>query len=243
MTRTNSQVLISLNTAQHEFVDSVLALKPRVAVFDCDGTLWSGDAGADFFYWEIERGLIPAEVAEWIVPRYADYKQGKVDEVTICGEMVQIHRGIPLTDIVAAAKEFVATVVQRRIFPEMLELAHRLKDAGCELWAVSSTNDWVIAAGVEQFGIPVDHVLAACVQTDGTCASDKLIRVPTDELKAVAIREAMSVPPDAVFGNSMHDAAMLDIARHAFAINPNPDLDSLAAERGWKRYYPLKHKE
>src|ERR1700674_3362151 len=32
-----------LTPPQTEFVESVLTLKPRVATFDCDGTLWSGD--------------------------------------------------------------------------------------------------------------------------------------------------------------------------------------------------------
>ena len=41
----------SLNAVQ--FVQQVLATRPAIAVFDCDGTLWSGDAGADFFYWEM----------------------------------------------------------------------------------------------------------------------------------------------------------------------------------------------
>ena len=64
-----------------EFVESVLSLEPEIAVFDCDGTLWEGDSGADFFYWEIERGLIPSKVAQWALPRYEDYKAGKVDDV------------------------------------------------------------------------------------------------------------------------------------------------------------------
>lgn len=42
-----------------EFVHSVLRLEPRIAVFDCDGTLWANESGEDFFYWEIEQGLIP----------------------------------------------------------------------------------------------------------------------------------------------------------------------------------------
>ncbi len=53
-----------------QFVESVLALRPRVAVFDCDGTLWSGDCGADFFYWEIERSLVPPNLAELALARY-----------------------------------------------------------------------------------------------------------------------------------------------------------------------------
>ena len=60
-----------------QFIESVLALKPAIAVFDCDGTLWSGDAGADFFYWEIERGIVGREVAEWARARYKSTKPAK----------------------------------------------------------------------------------------------------------------------------------------------------------------------
>ena len=41
-----------------------------------------------------------------------------------------------------------------RIFPEMQELVQRLHEHGCEIWAVSSSNEWVIRAGMKQFGIP-----------------------------------------------------------------------------------------
>jgi phosphoserine phosphatase len=44
--------------------------------------------------------------------------------------------------------------------------------------------------------------------------------------------------PDAVFGNSIHDAAMLAIARGAFPVNPSADLLTRAAAEGWPVYYP-----
>jgi len=50
--------------------------------------------------------------------------------------------------------------------------------------------------------------------------------------------------PDAVFGNSVHDAAMLAIARSrsgtsgAFAVNPSSDLLRRAVAEGWSIYYP-----
>ena len=59
-----------MSDSASEFIDFVLALQPAIAVFDCDGTLWSGDAGRDFFYWEIERGLVSPEIAEAMRARY-----------------------------------------------------------------------------------------------------------------------------------------------------------------------------
>jgi len=234
----SSRSIQSLSPKAAAFIDSVLGLEPQVIAFDCDGTLWSGDAGADFMYWEIEQKLLPEQTSQWLLDRYKDYLAGKVSEDDMCGEMVQVHRGIPVTKIVTAAKKFFEEVVERRIFPEMQELAHRLIAAGREVWAVSSTNDWVIIEGVKRFGIPAERVLAAAVKSMDGVATDQLIQIPSDEGKRRALRKVLSRKLDTSFGNSIHDVAMLELAEYAFAINPNPDLAAIAKERVWTIYQP-----
>jgi phosphoserine phosphatase len=225
------------------FIESVLALRPAVAVFDCDGTLWSGDAGADFFYWEIERGIVGRDVAKWARARYTQYRAGKVGEQQICGEMVTMNHGVSCRLLRRAAREFFSEVVGPRVFPEMQELTRRLTAQGCDLWAVSSTNNWLVEHGARQFGIARQHVLAACVQVDKGFASDRLIRVPTDEMKAVAIREHIGQPVDVALGNSIHDQAMLEMAKYPICVNPNPDLEQIARHRAWPVYWPAGTKD
>ncbi len=228
----------TISAAGAAFVESVVRLQPRVAVFDADGTLWSPDAGAEFFYWEVERGLLPPEVEKWAVSRYADYNAGRVGESPMCGEMVTIHAGLTVSTLERAADEFFRLHIEPKIFPEMRALIARLQQAGCELWIVSSTNQWVVEAGMRRFGVPGDHVLAAAVAIENGRASDRLLRIPTDGDKAVVLKQFLAGAPDAAFGNSLHDVAMLEMARHAFAINPNPDLKELARARGWTVYQP-----
>lgn len=218
-------------------MESVLRLGPRTAVLDCDGTLWADDAGEAFFYWEMERGLIPREVAERAKRRYDQYRAGQVGEAEMCGAMVTIHAGLPEAEIARAAEEFVGLWVVPRVFPALAELTRRLKQNGCELWAVSSTNEWVARAGAGRFGISAERVLAACVAIEDGRATDRLRRVPTDEAKAEIIREVIGAA-DAVFGNSIHDLAMLEIAKHAFAVSPTPGLEGIARQRGWVIYQP-----
>jgi HAD superfamily phosphoserine phosphatase-like hydrolase len=221
-----------------DFLDSVLRLQPKLAVFDCDGTLWAGDAGERFFDWELRQGLLSDEAAQWVRARYADYKAGKVSEVQMCGEMVTIHRGLVESDVLQAAKQFFDENFARQIFPEMRELIRRLQGSGCDVWAVSSTNEWVIRAAMKHFGIDENKILAAAVKIDGGRITDRLIRVPSGEGKPQAIREVIGKDPDAAFGNSRWDADMLAIARDGFAVNPNPDLEKKARENGWKIYWP-----
>ena len=220
------------------FVDSVLRLEPALAVFDCDGTLWAGDAGEGFFDWELKQGVIPDKVARWARPRYADYKAGKLDEDTMCGEMVTMHRGLSEVAAQGAADRFFNEKFANQIFPEMRNLVQRLQSNGCEVWAVSSTNEWVIRTAMKRFGIDERKILAAAVQIENGLITDRLLRVPSGEGKPRAIREVIGKDPDAAFGNSRWDVAMLKIARHAFAVNPNPDLEKLAKEQGWTVYQP-----
>ena len=222
----------------HPFVCQVVDLRPKIAVFDCDGTLWANNSGEDFFYWSMERGLVSDEVVRWAKPRYDAYRRGEVGEKVMCGEMTAMYAGVPIATIEAAVAEFFASVVAPHTFAEMLELTMALKSSGCQLWAVSSTNEWLIAHGAERFGFSRDRILAARVVEENGRATDRLIRVPTGPGKADAIREFVGPHVDAVFGNSAHDAAMLELADHPCAVNPNPDLEQTATEKGWTIYWP-----
>jgi phosphoserine phosphatase len=224
-------------TAQ-EFIDSVLRLAPGVAAFDCDGTLWSGDSGERFFDWEISQGIVSADVGNAMRARYLEYKAGKVSEEDMCGEMVTMHHGLSEAVMMKAAAEFMGSAFPGHVFPEMQELVLRLHAQGCEIWAVSSSNEWVIRAGLREFGIPDERILATKVEIDGDRITDRLVRVPSGPGKTLALQEVAKKNIDAAFGNSRWDTEMLEHAVHAFAINPNPDLEAWACQRGWTVYFP-----
>ncbi len=232
----NAPLNSSVKTA--DFIQSVLQFEPRLAVFDCDGTLWSGDAGFGFFEWELNRGLVADDIVRWAWARYADYLAGKVSEDDMCAEMVTINRGLLEADVMRAAEEFFDAKMVNGFFPEMKDLVFRLHDSGCEVWAVSSTSEWVIQAGMKHFGIPPKRILAAAVVAEAGKVTDKIVRVPSGKGKPQAIREVIARTPDAVFGNSIWDADMLEIARHPFAINPTTELLAIAAQRAWPVYHP-----
>lgn len=215
----------------------MLAPAPRIAVFDCDGTLWGGDAGLGFMNWSIETGLLSRDASGWIEDRHRLYRKDQVSEQQICGEMVQVYAGLREDELRRAATRYFTSQVEPHIFPEMQRLVAELRDAGAEIWAVSSTNNWVIEEGVQRFGIPAERVLAACVRVHQGLITSDLIAVPTDDGKAESLRRA-AVHPDEVFGNSIHDFAMLEMAGRPFPVNPTPALAELAAQHGWAVFYP-----
>jgi len=231
-----------LTSAQTEFIESVLSLKPGVATFDCDGTLWSGDAGEGFFSWEMEQGLVSKEVASRMRSRYADYRAGLVAEDVMCGEMVTMHRGLSDDLVQQACDRYFAQAVAPNIFPELRELVERLRSSACDVWAVSSSSQWIIRSAMRYFGIPHDRILATEVAiedgTIGRTITDRLIRVPSGPGKVEAIRSVLPSAPDCAFGNAIWDREMLALSRHAFAINPNQNLKEIALANGWTVYQP-----
>jgi len=188
--------------------------------------------------WSLEQGLVSRSTSDWIDTRYREYMAGSVSELVICGEMVQIYEGLREQELQSAAARYVEQFVRARVFPEMERLIAALNAAGVELWAVSSTNRWVISEGIRPFGIPAERVLAAEVAVVNGVITSTLISVPTGEGKAEALRSAGLPNPDAVFGNSVHDEAMLRIAKHAYPVNPSPALLEAAAKHGWGYFSP-----
>ena len=135
----------------------------------------------------------------------------------MCGEMVQMYAGLRDEELRGCRGKICERV---RASSESLRKWLRWWQ-GCampesRLWAVSSTNRWVIAEGVRDFGIPQERILAAEVRVVDGIITSELVDVPTDEAKATALKRVGLPAPDAVFGNSIHDLAMLEMARARF---------------------------
>ena len=221
-----------------EFERLVLDCKPKVAVFDCDGTLWSGDAGYGFMAWSLEQGLVSRSTSDWIDTRHRAYRAGHVSEPESAARWCRSMPACANRNCAPPPPSMRKSLCAQRFFPEMASLVAALRQAGVELWAVSSTNNWVVAEGVRDFGIPEEHILAAEVRVDDGIITSEILDVPTGEGKAAALKRIGLDHPDAVFGNSIHDLAMLEMARCAFPVNPSPALLEAAAKNGWGYFRP-----
>lgn len=190
--------------------------------------------------WSLEQGLVSRSTTDWMDTRYRAYLAGTVGEAQICGEMVQIYAGLREQELRSAAARYFAEHIHPHIFPEIASLVESLRRRNVELWAVSSTNKWVVSEGVRHFGIPEERILAAEVKVTEGVITAELVDVPTGPAKAASLRRVGIPRPDAVFGNSLHDLAMLEIAAHPFPVNPSLGLLEECAKRGWGYFRPAE---
>jgi phosphoserine phosphatase len=149
-----------------------------------------------------------------------------------------MHVGMREEIVQRACDAYFAKAIAPGIFPEMRDLVQRLLASGCDVWAVSSSNQWVIRSGMRVFGIPQDRLLTAEVAVENGIITDRLIRVPSGPGKSEALRSVLKSGLDCAFGNAIWDREMLAMAKHPFAVNPNPNLREIAIAKGWTVYQP-----
>lgn len=227
-----------LSPVEAGFVREVLASEPRLVACDFDGTLWPHDAGSGFTAWDIERGGVAGDIADHVQSQYSRYLAGDVDEDSMCALQVRMHRGRRDAELHARADAYVAEAVAPQWFPAMRALVAALVAQGCEIWLVSSSSQWVIAAGARALSLDPARVLAAAAELEAGVVTERLVRLPSGAGKADAIRSVIGRQPDMAFGNSRWDIEMLRLARRPWAINPSAELEAVAVRAGWPVFRP-----
>jgi 2-haloalkanoic acid dehalogenase type II len=142
---------------------------PKVATFDCYGTLvdWEGGIGAFLYALMLREGVADPPPGrelrrrweeiqfELVTGPYKPYKQ-ILGEATLawCREM-----GVPDRDVYADA--IVGSIRAWQPFPDTLPALTRVREAGVRLVILSNTDRDVIDHSIKQIGLPFDDVVVA----------------------------------------------------------------------------------
>lgn len=210
----------------------------RVSVFDADGTLWAGDVGEAHLDVLQARGLVQAPPGyERLLDAYLDLCARDAD--TGYAFAVEVMDGLLEDEVRASAREAWDRHRPNRL-PAVLAILSALEDAGHEVWLVSASNRWVIEAAAAELGVIPERVVAMSTAVAGGRLSGPVLAPRTNGAgKVEAIRARIGVRPRLAFGNSLHDAPMLEAAGagvvvHAEGSPPASDaLLDLAQKGGW----------
>ena len=206
-----------------------------LAIFDADGTLWADDVGVAFFLWQLKNNELLADQAHSAKRLWAQYNVGELPEREIWIAVAAAQAGLEETTVKEQAKDFFRREFSSRIFLPMKAAIRYLQQRGMEVWVVSASHRWVIEAGAEEFGIPPNRVVAVATSVENGVISETNIEpLPFREGKVRAIERHIGGRVSLVFGDSLNDVPMLEMAVSlAVVINPNKELASLALEKGW----------
>jgi phosphoserine phosphatase len=147
-----------------------------------------------------------------------------------CSEIVRLLAGFTPEE----AREFARATVQKelasrlsnrplgkrflpkgvRYIRESTELLRRCIEAGCDVWAISGSNQWSVEAVFEPLGLPRKRVVGIdLVTTDGRLTSGVIQPVPVLEGKVDILKERAARQPVAVISDSEYDTPLFEYAR------------------------------
>jgi HAD superfamily hydrolase (TIGR01490 family) len=212
-----------------------------LALFDLDHTLLSGDSDVLWCDWLMHEGVLDRASFE---PRNAametGYKAGTVSVAEFCGFYVGTLAGRSLAQWEPLRQRFLAEEIAPRI-PEAahLQLRHH-QQAGHTVVLTTATNRVITELTAQHLGI--SHLIATeCeVGADG-CFTGRVDGTPNMREGKVTRLQAWLAERDltldaldsVAYSDSMNDAPLLSATRRAVAVDPDPRLAALAAERGW----------
>ena len=214
-------------------------LEPRagrkVACFDADGTLWFEDIGESFLRWLLAGPLEPlVERDPELYTKYED--RVRKDLVDGYGWAVQLMAGLAEKDIVRWARQHAAAWPNYR--SAMLGMIRGLEQLGFEVWIVSASNHWVVAATAQKMGLDPAHVIAIRSEVKDGKLTDRLLDpIPCMQGKVAAINKWIGHRPDLAVGDGMGDLAMLEISQQPLVVGTRKKRDAplirVAHEHGW----------
>lgn len=226
--------------APRAVITRALETEGCVWVTDADKTLWFDDIGEAFLRKLIaERALVSPE-AEGDV--WATY-EAKVaaDRTAGYAWAVQVMAGMPEAELVKRARNFAAGWVPFKTFPAMRELVLAARASKCEVWLVSASNQWIVAAAGALLGIDADKIHGIRVEVQNGVLTDRVVQPITNaQGKVDLIEQLVKRTPNLVTGDSAGDYEMMAMAKGAVLISVPGAYDPAHVEKAKKSGWAIQ---
>lgn len=214
----------------------------NLALFDLDHTLLSGDSDVLWCEFLQDEGVLDrAEFGPRNAAMEAAYRAGTVGVLEFSSFYVGTLAGRTVAAWEPLRRRFLDEVVVPRLPAQALELVQQHRDAGDLCALTTATNRVITELTARHLGF--DHLIATDCEVD---AQGRLTGRPSGTLNmregkvqrlhawlAGRGRALADFADSTAYSDSINDLPLLGAVRHPVAVDPDPRLAALAAERGW----------
>ena len=214
----------------------------RLALFDLDNTLLTGDSDVLWCEFLMARGALDRST---FAPRNADmdrrYRAGEATAEEFCALYVSTLAGISLEQGESLRSEFFREWIWPRIPDDARALVEQHRRDGDVLVMTTATNRYITELTAIDFGI--EHLIATEVESrNGIFTGKTLGALNMREGKVTRLRAwlcAHDWPESLVDGatfysDSINDLALLTSVGTPVVVDADAKLASEAAQRGWR---------
>ena len=213
----------------------------RLALFDLDDTLLSGDSDVLWCEFLIAEGLLDRAEFEPRNRAMAErYAQGLATPAEYCGFYAATLAGVRPAAWQSLRERFFATAIAPRLPASARELVARHRERGDRLLLTTATNRFITEPTALDLG--VDALIATEVEvvdgvfTGRTTGTLNMRAGKVERLREwlAAQRLAEAVLDEATFySDSANDLPLLLVVGHPVAVDPDAILEAQALRAGW----------
>ncbi|HSI54736.1 MAG: HAD family hydrolase [Ramlibacter sp.] len=216
-------------------------MKPRLALFDLDHTLLSGDSDVLWCDFLMDQGVLErASFAARNADMETRYKAGTVGVQEFADFYVGTLAGRTRSEWETLRREFLATQVVPRIPVAALQLVRAHLHADDVVVMTTATNRFITELTAAHFGIT--HLLATEAELDGdTFTGRSTGTLNMREGKVARLHEWLQARGHSLgefdstaYSDSINDLPLLEAVNEPVAVDPDPRLAKIANERRWR---------
>jgi HAD superfamily hydrolase (TIGR01490 family) len=210
------------------------------AFFDLDKTLMAGSSGMHFARVASRHGIVSRrQLARWGRDHLRYRLRGATDEET--EEVLRVARelitDVPAVEIDRMGAEVMASILPR-VYPQMLDELYAHQDAGRATFIVSAAGNELVSALARVLG--ADAGIGTRYEVDGEGRFTGRLDGPfvygdgkVAAMNEIAERHGIDMGASYAYSDSASDLPMLRAVGHPVAVNPDAELEAVAAENGW----------
>ncbi len=211
----------------------------KLTLFDLDHTLLSGDSDVLWCDFLIAKGVLDGGFAQRNADIEAQYKAGTVDAVVFADFYVSTLAGRTPQQWEPLRQQFLIREILPRIPLAAVTLVNRHRNAGDLVVMTTATNRFITELTAIHFQI--EHLIATEPElVDGVFsgATTGVLNMRAGKLARLhgwlqSRGQRFEQFDSTGYSDSINDQPLLEAVDHAIAVNPDPRLAMVAAERGW----------
>lgn len=209
-----------------------------LAIFDLDNTLLDGDSDYLWGVFLAEKGVVDGAFYERENERfYRDYKEGRLDIFAFLRFSLRPLADQSVERLRDLHRQFMRDKIEPIILPAGEALIARHRQAGDTLMIITATNAFVTAPIAERLG--VEHLIATEPERVDGRYTGNVAGIPSfQDGKVQRLEDWLATHGENLAGSSFYsdshnDIALLQVVERPVAVDPDPQLDAYARDRGW----------
>jgi HAD superfamily hydrolase (TIGR01490 family) len=215
----------------------------RLALFDLDNTLLTGDSDFEWGQFLVDRGVVEREAYEAQNRAYYEqYVAGTLDIHEYLGFALRPLADHSAQDLERWHAAFMRTRIVPMITPAARELVQRHLEARELCAIITATNSFVTAPIAREFGI--EHLIATEPERRNGRFTGRVAGTPCfragklarlDEWLAGLGHRLTDFEASTCYSDSHNDLQLLERVTRPVAVDPDEELAREAARLGWER--------